>query len=547
MTSIEVPSWVSVVRGRAPLVLVAPHGGRRRELRQPGKHKVNDLWTAELTRELAAATGASAIINASRDRNELDLNRLSQVRRDAPWFLALLADVLGTLVAAAGHATVLVIHGWNVTQPACDVGVGLCEGAVGLVPARPDAATVSAEFIAARVRPLQQAADAAGVAVTIGSRYPAAHPNNLLQAFRLTGAMEELDPPSVALAALCRRGAVDAAQLELAIPLRWPGPRRDRFLGMLADAFGAPSPRATAPATPASLAVRSGRITGRRGLSLVEGDLMVMASIDAGESGALAGRLLISTAGGRLALFTGELSETSRPWSIPPLRLGERDAGALELRYDGPLVEFPLLTPFLDLERGLSAGSLLEARVDLAFQPDASPPGGDGEERFGDVCGEVVMGSVRHAVATRGVLTVVERLSFPRLPSLRLTLPASPWGPLTCTADPEQPLVDVERGRLAGSLLVRGAQAGVRRAVCDLRWSRAAGTIELLIASDGDRGEPFVGELERLVPVRRPGRDGAVIEGTYALVRFASGDVGWAEIAVVARPAGASAEPISEG
>ncbi len=550
MTSIDVPSWVSLVRGPAPLVLVAPHGGRRHELRHPGKHKVNDLWTAELTRELAGASGASAVINASRDRNEVDLNRLSQVRRDAQWFLALLADLLTTLVADAGHATVLVIHGWNVTQSACDVGVGLCEGPDGLVPARPDAGTVSAEFIAARLRSLQSAADAAGIAVTIGSRYPAAHPNNLLQAFRLTGDADGLDRPSARLAALCRSGRVDAAQLELAIPLRWPGPRRDRFLALLADTFGTPIPQPASRGRPASLAVRTGRVTGRRGLTLVDGELMVMASIDAGESGALGGRLLVSTTDGRLALFTGELSEMARPWSIPPLFLGERDRGGFELRYDGPLVEFPLLTPFLDLERGLSAGTLVEAQVSLVFHPDAAPHGGD-DESFGDVRGEVAIGGIRHVVATRGVLTAAERLSFPRLPSLRLTVPKSPWGSLACTPDPEQPFVDVEPGRLAGSLLVRAAQAGVRRAACDLRWSRAAGTIELLFASDGDRAEQLTGRLERLVPVRRPGRDGAVIEGTYALVRFATGDVGWAEIAVVARSAdtvGSSAEePISEG
>ena len=156
-----------------------------------------------------------------------------------------------------------------------------------------------------------------------------------------------------------------------------------------------------------------------------------------------------------------------------------------------------------------------------------------------------MVGGVRHAIATRGVLTAIERLSVPRLPALRLTLPASPWGPLTFTADPEQPLVARGRGRLAGALVACDAQASVLRAGCELAWSRAAGTIELAIARDGDQLRPLAGQLERLIPVRRPGRDGSVIEGTYALVRFVTGEVGWAEITVVAHDPDAPGAPIS--
>ena len=525
------PSWVSVERGRAPLVLVAPHGGRRHAGRHPGKHKVNDLWTAELTRELATATGATAIVNAGRDRNELDLNRLSQVVRDAPWFLELLAEVVGDLVAEAGHVTVLVIHGWNVTQPACDVGVGLRESGDGLVPVRPDASTVAPEFVRTRLRALQQAASADGIAVTIGARYPAAHPNNLLQAFRRPADSGTLAGPLAVLAALSARGAVDAAQLELAIPLRWPGPHRERFAGLLIDAFAPATPARPPRPRPAvdaarPLAVGSGRVSRRLGLQLIAGDLLVLAGVDASDDRALGGRLLIGTGGGRLALFTGELSDPERPWCVPPLVLRELEADGLEVRFDGALLEFPVLTPFLDLEHGLSVGTLVAAEVMLTFTAMRT----EGDERFGDVRGAIVITGVRHSVATCGVVSGAERFAPSRMPSLRVTLPASPWGPLAFVPAPEHAIVDHERGRLAGRLVAQ-RRDGMLHAECAVRWSRTAGTIELAV---GDGGPLLTGRLERLIPIRRPGRDGAVIEGTYAVVRFATGDLGWAEIAVVA-------------
>ena len=46
--------------------------------------------------------------------------------------------------------------------------------------------------------------------------------------------------------------------------------------------------------------------------------MFVMASIDAGEEGPIAGRLVISRDLDHLALFTGELGDPSPPWVIPP-------------------------------------------------------------------------------------------------------------------------------------------------------------------------------------------------------------------------------------
>ena len=71
--------WLEIIDGDAPILLIAPHGGRAgpasRSLLNP---KVNDLHTAAITRELATLLHAPALINASMDRNYLDLNRLKR-------------------------------------------------------------------------------------------------------------------------------------------------------------------------------------------------------------------------------------------------------------------------------------------------------------------------------------------------------------------------------------------------------------------------------------------------------------------------------------
>jgi N-formylglutamate amidohydrolase len=67
------------VDGESPVLLIAPLGGRR-PADAPIKDslKVNDLYTAELTEEIAARTRGYALINQTFDRNLLDLNRISR-------------------------------------------------------------------------------------------------------------------------------------------------------------------------------------------------------------------------------------------------------------------------------------------------------------------------------------------------------------------------------------------------------------------------------------------------------------------------------------
>src|SRR5205807_2418293 len=72
----------------------------------------------------------------------LDLNRLSQVSANAPWFLEMILERLTAIVARNRHATILVVHGWNIIQPRVDLGLGLRRHGDHLRP--PGAARVSA-------------------------------------------------------------------------------------------------------------------------------------------------------------------------------------------------------------------------------------------------------------------------------------------------------------------------------------------------------------------------------------------------------------------
>jgi len=127
---------MTYIAGDVPIVFVAPHGGRRpAEAPILDSIKVNDLYTAELTTELVRITGGYALINHAHDRNELDLNRISQVRKEAVWFLEALHELLSTLVDRHGVARVFFMHGWNVVQPVCDLGVGLKQRGMTIGPA----------------------------------------------------------------------------------------------------------------------------------------------------------------------------------------------------------------------------------------------------------------------------------------------------------------------------------------------------------------------------------------------------------------------------
>jgi hypothetical protein len=390
-----VPEQVfDVISGAAPLVLVAPHGGRRDPVQRPwrdGGLKVNDLHTAALTAELAAATGASALVNAGLDRNDTDLNRIVEAAARAPRFLELLATILEEKLATHERVTLLTVHGWNVVQASVDIGLGCkTEHDALTVGAR---AAISPAFAATALARLLAACDAHGIVATVGARYPARNAENLVQLFTARY-RDDPRPPVRALAAVAPR--VDAMQLELGIPLRWPGAWRERLSASLVASLPALlAPRPDAASAPA--ARRPTRVVQPRSASRLEFTSAGMCGLAALDGGAGGGRLLLFLPGERLLLFTGERVGRDTGEGVGPLELCTGPSGT-SVRFRAPLLEFPDNTPFLDLETGLARGHLVDADVALDYAPHAAL-GGDG---FGDVTGRIVLDGVPHDIAGLG-------------------------------------------------------------------------------------------------------------------------------------------------
>ncbi|HLX38868.1 MAG TPA: hypothetical protein VKR29_13750, partial [Candidatus Binataceae bacterium] len=391
--------WLEIIEGDAPILLIAPHGGRAghatRALLNP---KVNDLHTADITRELAATLDAPALVNAAMDRNHLDLNRLSQVSASAPWFLEMILARLAAIVERHSHATILVIHGWNVIQARVDLGVGLRRHGDQLRP--PGAARVSASdaFIHGRLGDLIRQLDAHGILASFGLRYPAGGAQNLLQAFT-DRHLESPNPTLRELSAMAARHQIDAVQLELSVAVRMPGELRRRCIATMCEVIDhrarpsasgsdarltvvrsqAPKPSAPAPrpATPA--------MPTRVGVELFDPDARIgaMASFDLG-AGGVGARIMMLLSGGRVALFTGEgkPKRDRNRLSLGPLAL-ESHRGALLVNFDGHAVIVPDATHYLSIERALASGWLDESmRVAIRLEPSAGNSAFDLEQLF---------------------------------------------------------------------------------------------------------------------------------------------------------------------
>ncbi len=353
----QLPDWLEVGTGDGPFLVIAPHGGAkaatspsRPRLRQR-RSRINDLHTAEVARRLTARLGASRIINHAMDRNQLDLNRISQVHSKAPWLLEWIAKLIDPVVQRGETVRILVVHGWNVNQSRCDLGIGAKVDPAALVV---EGLTVSETFLRERLLPLTDLGDAL---VTLGDRYPARHHNNLLQLFRRDASRADETPAPLARA--IREGRCDAVQLELGIPLRWPGRRRDSFLEQLSQAMlgravpGTTKPRSSNRANAASLQVFD-RAAG----------LTMLASVDQFPgNGPCFGRLVLFLPDGRVALSTGEavdLEQLARDgpiFSTTPSALSFGFAGSMLITDGGD--------DYVDLELALSRGKLADARIDL--------------------------------------------------------------------------------------------------------------------------------------------------------------------------------------
>jgi hypothetical protein len=383
-----------VLRGHAPVVLIAPHAGRRDPVARPwgsAPLKMNDLHTGAVTRDLAARLGASALINESADRNDVDLNRISAAHDAAPHFLDALADLVEDGLARHASIAVLTVHGWNVVQPAVDVGLGVHPSPDG--PGGGKGAGMSASFATGVLARLAARLDACGIAATPGLRYPARARENLIQLF--TGRHDADQRAAVRrLAAAAAR--VNAVQLELSLPLRMAGPWREAFMAACVDAFADESAVATWPRWDDAAVGPGDRVA----IEFVAPGLCGLAAID--QRGA---RLLLFPDDGGLLTFTSERVGRHAPDGIAGLRLRATPAGGVELAYAGPMLRFPDTTPFVDLERGLASAEPVSATVELATAPshrDAGTPC-----PFGTIVGEARIAGARHDV--RGHVVRVRR------------------------------------------------------------------------------------------------------------------------------------------
>jgi hypothetical protein len=431
MVAVEAPDWCRWRHGRSAVLVVAPHGGRRQPMPPvPGGgrasarvRRVNDLHTADLAEELADALDAALIVNPALDRNRLDLNRISQVTARAGWFLALIETLVEDILTRHARAELLFVHGWNVIQPKCDVGIGhpLLEAAGAHACA--EALTVSPAYATERLDGFRAACAAAGIATTYGVRYPARHPNNLLQLFRPSAPCAQT-APRLAIWAAARR--IEAVQLELGVPVRWPGAFRHGFLRAAVAAFtGAPAPdrdpRARAPRTAHAAAQRTRRhdepVSPSASLQLYDPRAGIALTARVDRAGVqTAGRLLVFVGRERLALFIGEdVHRSGRPSEGPhftttPHGCRMRFAGVALAGDDGGL--------YWDLEQAFAASTLCAVRVDLSFRRALSGAYGVAE-------GWVEIDGARHDIEAHAFTRPGVSSAAPGVWSSQLTLSAA--------------------------------------------------------------------------------------------------------------------------
>lgn len=390
-------SALELVRGASAILLVAPHGGRRPPVdaaAPPANLRVNDIYTPEITRLLAARLGASWIINSGHDRNVLDLNRISQVRRQAPWFLTLLAEEIDAILARHDMAEVVFVHGWNVGQPKCDIGIGGVQLDGRVVPVTGGGLTVSDGYVRTRLAALRAACAEARIAAPLGEHYPGSHRNNLLQLFR-TDRCHVDDAQARRIHDWARRGRVHAVQLELGIPLRWPGEWQDRFVASMVKAFttrhgavGSAAPRlASSEHEEPPLSVQPPAQRTASALQFYDAavDVGMFAAVGPLGPRSTGGRLLLFLGGQRVALFTGEDVGVQRT-AVAPLEFAAADGGT-SLRFAGSMLQLEDAAAYVDLEAALAASRVVRAEVELAFRPLRR--GGHGGAEFGTVEGHV--------------------------------------------------------------------------------------------------------------------------------------------------------------
>jgi hypothetical protein len=350
---LELPSYLEYREGQCPVVIVAPHGGTRaRGVRR--SDGINDVYTAELSHVLAERLDAFAVVNGRLDRNDTDLNRISEIAAQTPVVARALRHAVeragecgkGDAIAASTEQGVAIaplvlwVHGWNVSSRACDIGIGLreIEGVLdGIHP------TVQESTVVRFVEPLRRALRARGLDGFVGHRYAASGKDNATQIFSGRHA-DHGNGDVAALSQMALAGGAEAVQLELSIVLRWPGPYREAWLDAVEEAVAVYTNRGSGRVLPAERrAARGWSVRRARTQELPAGEVARGETIQAvlsdgsglflgaeptGASG-FAARICIARPGGQLALLVCEA-----PWSG---QAGRFESGGLAWQIEGPV------------------------------------------------------------------------------------------------------------------------------------------------------------------------------------------------------------------
>lgn len=493
----ELPPWCRVVAGDGPTLVIAPHGGLcSRDLlaaETAGALRGNDLHTADVAGCLAERLGGTLIANHALDRNELDLNRISEVTTSASWFLDLMHEQVERLLSRHAVAQVLMVHGWHVVQPSCDVGIGARLASAATASEVAHRLTVSAEYATSALEALRAATAEQGIRTTYGERWPAAHRNNVMQVFRRRRPAAAV-PLAHPLGALAAAGRLQAVQLELGAPLRWPGAWRDRFLDAAARAFGDPAARrhggalgerrpdqaiassssserpsaarasamvdvvermqheaagGAAAATNATHAAASANAVDtndadaaestipHRGVALQAFDanagahgLGIVAGIGALSPDEVGARLLLHPGGQRMLLFTGhERVRAGGAGRVGGLAIARR-ADGIDVRFRGPVLDLPDASDYFRREAAQLDATLVDLELDLRFTAC-------GGAAFGRIMGEVRLDGRSLSIAAGGFTDPIlgRPAQIGSAGSLRLTAAFGPALGLSVAAD----------------------------------------------------------------------------------------------------------------
>ncbi|MDO8434206.1 MAG: hypothetical protein Q7S58_17540 [Candidatus Binatus sp.] len=552
-------SWLEAIDSDSPILLIAPHGGRAEpRTRSMLNPKVNDLHTADITRDLAARLGASALINSAMDRNRLDCNRIAQIVERAPWLLELIADRIGAIVTRHGRAVVLLVHGWNIIEPRVDFGLGLRTIAGELRPAGAACVSASDDFINGPLTHLAESLVQHGIKPTYGMRYPGGGLQNLLQAF--TARHRESQVASLrAISDIAATGAIEAAQLELSVALRMPGELRARCEDALAATFSLASngtsvatsrkaivvnraPREAIPKRDA--APSAGPASTRVGIEFYDPSARIgaMASFDVGQGG-IGARIMVLFDRNRVGLFTAEGRPARSETDVRhgPLSL-TRDGNSILLAFRGPAVIVPDATAYLSIERALASGRLdgsmeVGVRLDLPDgefdfariltpnQPADNAP--NAIAAFGRAAGTVRINGASRQVggyARAGI-------SFTGLGPQNFVTRRMIWA---CFDDDDAPSAlevrsiasaDPEPHRSARAMLAnRWRQCDLRDLIIDTdAVEEPPHIVAASIAYPDGRTFTFDGRAECFIPLSRPGPDQSRIYTSLGFASFQSG------------------------